>query len=268
MEPSTLLPQSSDPLPAGSREPAAHIVNIFSSIQGEGPHVGRRHIFVRFFACNLRCTYCDTPESLSGSPPALLEHTPGAGDFTWRDNPLSLEDVAGVALNLATEPHDAVSLTGGEPLLQVGFLCLLIPRLREAGLRIYLETNGTLPGRLARVISLVDTVAMDLKLPQTLQDGRDWSADHAEFLRIALAREVFCKMVLPPSPDLTQVRRMAETVASVSRDVTFIIQPATPFGAIERPPSAGDIWDAYGTVRAILPDVRVIPQAHRMMNLR
>ncbi len=267
MELSTLPVNDSRAL-ADTQERTAHIVEVFSSIQGEGPHAGRRHIFLRFFACNIRCAYCDTPESLSGRPPALLERTPGAGDFERRGNPLPLDEVAAAVLRLARSPHDAVSLTGGEPLLQDEFLCLLIPRLREAGLRIYLETNGTLPGRLARVISLVDTVAMDLKLPQTLQDGRDWSAEHRDFLRIALAREVFCKMVLPPSPELTQVRRMAEVVASVSWDVPFIIQPVTPFGSILQPPSAGDILTAYEVVRSVLPDVRVIPQTHRMMNLR
>jgi organic radical activating enzyme len=267
MELSTLPVNDSRPV-ADTQERTAHIVEVFSSIQGEGPHVGRRHIFLRFFACNIRCAYCDTPESLSGRPPARLEQTPGEGDFQQRGNPLSLDEVAAAVLRLARSPHDAVSLTGGEPLLQDGFLRLLIPRLRAAGLRIYLETNGSLPARLAQVISLVDTVAMDLKLPQTLQDGRDWSAEHRDFLRIALAREVFCKMVLPPSPDLTQVRRMAEVVASVSRDVPFIIQPVTPFGSVLEPPSAGDILGAYEAARAVLPDVRVIPQTHRMTNLR
>jgi len=267
MEPSTLLASDAASC-AGSRERAAHIVEVFSSIQGEGPHAGRRHIFVRFFACNIRCAYCDTPESLTGRPPALLERTPGEGDFQRLANPLTLDEVASAILRLAVRPHDAVSLTGGEPLLQADFIAELIPLVRPAGLRVYLETNGTLPDRLARVAGLVDTVAMDLKLPQTLEDRRDWCPQHREFLRTALGKEVFCKMVLPPSPDLAEVRRMAETVASVSPDVPFIIQPVTPFGSVAGPPSAADVLCAYETVRSVLPDVRVIPQMHRMLGLK
>ena len=43
----------------------APIVEIFSSIQGEGLLVGRRQIFVRFAGCNLDCNYCDTEDSKS-----------------------------------------------------------------------------------------------------------------------------------------------------------------------------------------------------------
>ena len=40
-----------------------NVVEIFSGIQGEGIHVGRRQIFLRLAGCNLRCDYCDQPEA-------------------------------------------------------------------------------------------------------------------------------------------------------------------------------------------------------------
>ena len=46
------------------RASAANVSEVFVSFQGEGPHAGRRHLFVRFAGCPLRCRYCDTPESL------------------------------------------------------------------------------------------------------------------------------------------------------------------------------------------------------------
>ena len=39
----------------------AKIKEIFASIQGEGPYVGVKQLFIRFCACNLNCDYCDTP---------------------------------------------------------------------------------------------------------------------------------------------------------------------------------------------------------------
>ena len=36
------------------------VKEIFASIQGEGPYVGYKQLFVRFCNCNLKCNYCDT----------------------------------------------------------------------------------------------------------------------------------------------------------------------------------------------------------------
>ena len=254
----------------GPTEPAegARAVEIFSSFQGEGPHVGRRHIFVRFAGCNLRCLYCDTPDSLTSPPEARVEERPGTRTFETLDNPLSLDEVVEAIRRLAREPHDAVSLTGGEPLLQADFIGRIAPLIREMGLGVYLETNGSLPDRLAEVISGMDTIAMDIKLPQTLHDGRDWFEEHARSLRIALAApEVFCKLVLPAGPDLEQIGSAARMVAEVSRRVLFIIQPVTPFGAVNAAPDQDDIHRAYETARQYLDGVRVIPQMHKAMGL-
>ena len=57
-----------------------------------------------------------------------------------------------------------VSLTGGEPLFSVEFLEAFLPLLKAAGHRIYLETNGTLPDNLTRVIEYVDVISADIKL--------------------------------------------------------------------------------------------------------
>ena len=37
----------------------AEISEIFSSLQGEGPYLGVKQVFVRFGRCNMHCTYCD-----------------------------------------------------------------------------------------------------------------------------------------------------------------------------------------------------------------
>ena len=36
------------------------VVEMFASINGEGPCAGELALFVRFQGCNLRCSYCDT----------------------------------------------------------------------------------------------------------------------------------------------------------------------------------------------------------------
>ena len=85
----TLSPDNQNPIPDTRYPlPAIRLVEVFSSIQGEGMLVGHRQVFVRTYGCNLRCTYCDSPETLkeSGSPPVCrVEETPGT--WTFRRSP-------------------------------------------------------------------------------------------------------------------------------------------------------------------------------------
>lgn len=263
---------TSAPVPAADtlekRSTTARIVEVFSSIQGEGPHVGKRHIFVRFFACNLRCLYCDTPESLTGNPPARLEMQPGSGDIHTMQNPLDLGTLAHAITCLAQSPHDAVSLTGGEPLLQPEFLQNLLPQIQGLGLSTYLETNGTLPENLAKIVHLVDIVSMDIKLPQTLGNARDCFAAHQHFLAVAKQAEVFVKLVLPAAPDWDYIRSASNLVAAVDSRIPFILQPLTPCGSLAKAPDAAEIAHAYELCRQVLGDVRVIPQTHKMIGIR
>ena len=246
----------------------AQVVEVFSSIQGEGSHIGCRHIFVRFFACNLRCNYCDTPESLTGTPRARLEVEAGQGNFEICDNPITEESLMSCITRLAQNPHDAVSLTGGEPLLQKDFLRSLCPQIRALGLGTFLETNGTLPEHLRAVIHCIDTVSMDIKLPETLRNGQSWFDKHREFLRIALQTEVYAKLVLPAAPNWSAVEKAAKMIASVDSTVLLVIQPVTPSGSITESPSSETIVRTFDIASKHLSDVRVIPQVHKMIGLR
>ena len=94
----------------------------FVSLQGEGTLVGVPSRFIRVSGCNLRCTWCDSPES-SWSP---------QGEFYELD----------ALVRLCAEGPRHVVLTGGEPLLFPA-LAELSRRLRDAGHHITVETAGT-----------------------------------------------------------------------------------------------------------------------------
>ena len=146
-----------------------NIKEIFASIQGEGPYIGYKQLFVRFCGCNLNCNYCDTEFGASES------------------EKYSADELA----NIIKENLDchSVSLTGGEPLLNVKFLKEFLPKCE---LPIYLETNGTLYGELAEVIDFVTYVSADIKLPSCTGLKPLW-AEHDKFFNIASKKNLFAK---------------------------------------------------------------------------
>ena len=119
--------------------------------QGEGPSMGRTASFVRLGRCNLACTWCDTPYTWD------WEHFDPALELSER----SVDDI--VAEVDGFGPVELLVVTGGEPLLQQSRLPPLLAAARSRGLRVEIETAGTLaPG--AEVVELVDGFNVSPKL--------------------------------------------------------------------------------------------------------
>jgi 7-carboxy-7-deazaguanine synthase len=112
------------------------INEIFHSIQGESTHTGRPCVFVRLTACDLRCSWCDTPYA-----------------FT-EGRKMSLDEVMA---RVDAYQCSLVEITGGEPLLQRDVYPLM-ERLLESGRTVMLETGGHISiGNVpAPVIKIVD----------------------------------------------------------------------------------------------------------------
>ena len=238
------------------------VSEIFSSVQGEGPLLGCRQIFIRMHGCNIDCAYCDT---FSGETPAYcrVETEPGGNKFKKLPNPLRAEDIALAAAELGLHRHDSVSLTGGEPLLYPGLIKELVPLLKGTRRGIYLETNGTLPDNLAQVIDLIDTVAMDFKLPSVTGE-RDFWDEHRKFLGIAKIKRTFVKVVVGGNTTFTEIEIAAEMIKNNSPGVILIIQPVSG-GANIKPVTANYALELQQCALKILDDVRIIPQMHKVM---
>jgi organic radical activating enzyme len=235
---------------------------IFSSVQGEGPYVGTRQLFVRLDGCNLACRYCDTNGSGDGGF-CKVEATPGRRDYIEVAGPLSAPDLLRLLRErFAIGEHHSVSITGGEPLVQAEFLAGLLPGIREMGLQIYLETNGTLPRELSRVIGLVDIVAMDIKLPGTSGGDPLWDR-HDQFLTIARQARVFVKIVMDDHSDREEFERAVNIVYGVDPGITTVIQPVTREGKCALSPERALAYQSMAL--KLLRDVRIIPQTHIMM---
>ncbi|KAB2837604.1 7-carboxy-7-deazaguanine synthase QueE, partial [bacterium] len=103
-----------------------NLIEIFSSFQGEGPHVGEPMAFLRFQDCALSCRFCDTPASFERHARFRVEAPPQSGQFRYFPNP-----VDGDLLRDLLKPFSGqiLSITGGEPLQQADFLAAWLPRL-------------------------------------------------------------------------------------------------------------------------------------------
>jgi len=130
------------------KEDSLVIHEIYASIQGESTFAGVPCTFVRTTGCNLRCSWCDTPQAFYGG--ARIRRA----------------DVLSRALSFETP---LVEVTGGEPLLQPGVVPLL-SELCDAGKTVLLETSGE--ADVSRVDPRVHKI-MDLKCPGSGEAARN-----------------------------------------------------------------------------------------------
>ena len=100
------------------------VVEIFSSINGEGTRAGQLAVFVRMQGCNLNCTYCDTKWANEAD-----------AKFHWTSTEEILELLRSMEIK-------NVTITGGEPLLQIDFLIELVRKAKEMGIHTTLDTSG------------------------------------------------------------------------------------------------------------------------------
>ena len=254
---------------------SANLVEIFSSFQGEGPHVGASTLFVRFGACDLRCRWCDSPHTWKAGPLCRIED-PARGEREIA-NPVPLAEVAAAAEALHVERHRFVSLTGGEPLLQPEAVRAIAHVLRARGPRILLETHGLATAALEHAIDAIDVVSMDWKLASEVERAdhprgaarEEFHAEHAAFLRIALrAGETYVKVVVTPATRDEELDALARHLAAVDPAVPLVIQPVTPRGAVKQSPAPAQLLAWQRQLEATLRDVRVIPQTHAQLGVR
>lgn len=206
------------------------VVEIFRSIQGEGPLIGIPCVFVRFAGCNLRCAYCDTRYSWVGG----LE--------------MDANRVVDEVLKLMDRGW--VTLTGGEPFLQrLDELEDLLKKLVKR-FKIAVETNATIPIP-SDILSYVDVVIASPKL-KSFNPGYPG----ADLLKTVDISKLWLKFVITNlEKDIEEVSNYVEKVVSIDR---IILQPNCYTLKYEEL--------AKYIVEKGLP-YRVLPQLHKLIGL-
>ncbi len=168
---------------------------IFYSIQGESTRAGRPCVFVRLTACDLRCTWCDTPYAFH------------------EGRKMSVDDVVEAVDRYGCE---LVEITGGEPLLQED-VYELMDRLIAARRTVMLETGGhratdRVPDSVLKVV--------DVKCPGSGEAARN---DWANLERLSPHDEV--KFVIADRGDYDFAREIIARYALPSRAAAVLLSP-------------------------------------------
>jgi len=217
-----------------------YIQEIFYSYQGEGPWVGYPQIFIRFFGCNIKCDYCDTPDRLK------LKMTPE-------------QVIDKITPYLERKPH-SISITGGEPLMQADGILELIPHLEPLNIPLFLETNATYPERLDKVKDHFTYFSVDYKPGH--EDKFEQFVD-----RLKDNAGTYIKYIVLKDFASTELEYLGKTIQKLNQKLPIVLQPVTPFAKVTEPASTDDLHRAHKILLNYVPDIRIIPQTHKMMGI-
>ncbi len=218
----------------------AKISDIFFSVQGEGLYAGSPQLFVRFYGCMCSCRFCDT------SLTAYEKYTP-----------LELYR----QIKKFTSPYHSLCFTGGEPLLQKDFLKDFLGLIKHDGITTYLETNGILADEISQLIGALDIIAMDFKLPSST-GMRDYWPEHRRFLKVALKKEVFIKLVICSATKRRDLDEAIGLILELRAEKTPVVLQPNSFELSRELLAKVSLLKKYCS--RCLPCVKVIPQLHKI----
>ncbi len=218
-------------------------MEIYRSVQGEGTRMGVPTTFVRFFACNLRCSWCDTKYSWSVKEGG-----------TWES--LSPEAVAAKVFELGAR---SVVLTGGEPTLQRD-LPALAGLLKGHNLHLTMETNATIFP--ATVTPLIDLWSLSPKLVSAGENYLRYPVIE-QFLANLRPDQQQWKFVVRDDADEENLRQfLSRYPIFAEKQLPLVLQPEGDTAALDYPKALETLaerlrdpfWDNYF--------VRSLPQMH------
>jgi organic radical activating enzyme len=196
---------------------------IFASLQGEGPSLGRPSLFVRLSRCNLACRWCDTAYTWRFTGDNRPHRDDTAFERSANQLTVSEEDVAARLLGF---PQDRLVITGGEPLLQGPALARLVALLKaeRPGLHVEIETNGSVAPH-AALDPLVDQYNVSPKLAHS-GNPADLALIPERLSAWAEDPRAFFKFVVASSEDLAEIEAL-QALYAIKGDHLFVMPEGT-----------------------------------------
>lgn len=179
-------------------EPNFEIIELFSSVQGEGILQGVPSTIIRLNHCNLNCIWCDTKETLSEAPT----------HYTLSELLYSIEE----------RGNRYVIITGGEPMITEG-IETLSHKLHNTGYHITIETNAT----------IVRNVSCDLiSLSPKLSNSQNTNSLKPEVIKFYLQNYNYqVKFVVQSDRDLHEILGLLDSLGSVKMERIILMPQAS-----------------------------------------
>jgi len=220
-----------------------NVMEIYRSVQGEGTLMGVPTTFVRFFACNLRCSWCDTKYSWSVREGG-----------TWESIPT--QEVAERVQALGAR-H--VVLTGGEPTLQKE-LAALAQLLKDQGYHLTVETNTTIFP--ASAVPLIDLWSLSPKLSSAGENYLRYPIIERFLERLRPDQQQWKFVIRDDTDEQTLRALLIRYPTFAERRLPVILQPEGDTATLDYPSALEHLtervrnpfWNKYY--------VRVLPQMH------
>ncbi len=137
--------------------PTIPLMEDFYTIQGEGFHTGRAAYFIRTAGCDVNCWWCDVQES-------------------WEESKHPVVPTYEITERAKASGAPFAVVTGGEPLLHD--LGPLTRQLKEAGLKVHIETSGSSP-----LSGYLDWITLS---PKRFKEPLDAAFPHVDELKVVV----------------------------------------------------------------------------------
>lgn len=183
------------------------VVETFVSINGEGQRAGELAVFIRFAGCNLNCNYCDTQWA------------------NQKDTEFKRMTEEELVRYVEESGVKNVTITGGEPLIQPGIRILLERLGGIPGIRIEIETNGSVDISPFIGLPVRPAFTLDYKLPGSGMES-EMKVENYRYLE----RKDTVKFVVSDQNDLEKVRQVMEEYQLQGRCGVYL---SPVFGRIE-----------------------------------
>lgn len=236
----------------------ARVSEIFTSIEGEGIFVGKKTMFIRLSGCHLKCRWCDTKYALpldSGT------------DY-------QIDEIKDLIIKELRPFTYKVNFTGGEPLLQIEAVTQLADFIkRHTNLKTYIESSCFDSELFSKILPYMDICKAEFKTEDSKvvkdEDYDNLLINEIRCLELAVqnSKTTYIKIVVTNSTKLDSFKNLVYNISKKIKPsdiMGFIIQPSD----IIDQPTVNKLLDIYDIVQPMFPEVRIIPQLHKVIGAR
>jgi 7-carboxy-7-deazaguanine synthase len=234
------------------------VSEIFTSVEGEGIFIGKKTLFIRLSGCHLKCRWCDTRYAL-----------PLDSGIDYQ-----VEEIKDMIVKELQPFTYKVNFTGGEPLLQIEAVIQLADFIkRHTNLKTYIESSCFDSELFSKILPYMDICKVEFKT----EDSKVVEDEHYdnlllnEFRCLELAvqnnKTTYIKIVVTNSTKLDSFKNLVYNISKKIRTsdiMGFVIQPSD---SIDQP-TVNKLLDVYDIVQPMYPEVRIIPQLHKVIGAR